>query len=77
MKVVLDSENSKMEVWFVLILFIFFGFIIFGQLFGLILEVVMDEGCMIMIVEIVEIQEVDLVLLVVFIKGKKIIRKKY
>lgn len=77
MKAILDSENSKTEAWFASTLPIPSGPTTFGQLPGLILEVVMDEGRMIMTAEKVEIQEIDSALLVAPTKGKKITRKKY
>ncbi|NRB51586.1 MAG: GLPGLI family protein [Saprospiraceae bacterium] len=77
MKAVLEGKDNTIEAWFTSTLPIPSGPSTFGQLPGLILEVVMDEGRMIMSAETVEIQEIDAALLVAPTKGKKITRKKY
>ncbi|MBX2873806.1 MAG: GLPGLI family protein [Saprospiraceae bacterium] len=77
MKAVLDGKDNKIEAWFASTLPFPSGPSTFGQLPGLILEVVMDEGRMITTANKVELQEVDAALLVAPTKGKKITRKKY
>ena len=77
MKAVLDTKDRKLEAWFASALPIPSGPSTFGQLPGLILEVVMDEGRMIITADKLEMREVDAALLVAPTKGKKITRKKY
>ena len=76
-KAVLDSEKSKAEAWFTAALPYASGPATYGQLPGLILEVTMDEGRMIITADEVVLKEIDAALLVAPTKGKKISRKKY
>lgn len=76
-KAVLDSDKSKTEAWFTASLPYASGPSTFGQLPGLILEVTMDDGRMLITAEEVSMKAIDASLLTAPTKGKKMSRKKY